>query len=347
MQKPGTFHLPWNGHPEYWLCAMLDDTDSDVEGRLHSIGMRKLESDRPCFVIQTEQEWQKAWEPVHAALADALENHEVKMALIPGGGSEPSVDMIRTSAQPARALERIAENIWLGEALQNHTICCYFQPIVDRTKKPMGYESFARIERAGQPPIGGQEIIDASHILNIEHVVDRYLHKEAVQGFRENCLDGTLFMNFIPGFIHRPSIYLQGLNEAVDSRDLPPGRVAIDFTRSDSIKDLTHFRSVISYCRAKGYQLALDDIPDLHIAKTLVEDLNPHFVKLDRSLCLDIIDAGKMDELIFFVRFAHAAGCKVVAEGVETESMFTLLQQAEIDLFQGFFFSPPVPGREM
>lgn len=341
MSIERAFHLPWNSHPEYWLCAVVDEPDSDVQGKLFNIGMRRLEDHPDCFVLHTEASWEKSWEPVHQAIADQIDDRDVRLALIPGE-NEPSFDMIKTSMQPARSMERIARNIWLGKVLENEGMCCYFQTVVNKNQEQIGYESFARVEEEDGTIIGGMDIINASHALNIEHVVDRYLHKEAIATYIDNDMAGRLFLNFIPGFIHRPAIYLQGLNEAVEQHDMPPDQVVLDFTRSDSIQDLAHFRSVMSYCRSRGYLLALDDIPSLGVARSLLAEVLPDYIKLDRQLCLDVITNGELSDLESMVRFAHAAQCKVVAEGVETEEVFEALKGVGVDFFQGYLFSKPV-----
>jgi len=54
----------------------------------------------------------------------------------------------------------------------------------------------------------------------------------------------------------------------------------------------------------------------------------------DRAIVASVIELG------------HQLGLTVVAEGVETEDVFTDLRRLGCDTMQGFLFSPAVPARE-
>ena len=46
------------------------------------------------------------------------------------------------------------------------------------------------------------------------------------------------------------------------------------------------------------------------------------------------------------IAMGHSLGIKIIAEGIETEQQFRLLQEFGADEGQGFYFSPPVPEDE-
>ena len=46
------------------------------------------------------------------------------------------------------------------------------------------------------------------------------------------------------------------------------------------------------------------------------------------------------------VAMAHALGFSVLAEGVETEEQLGALEDLDVNLAQGYLFSPPVPASE-
>jgi EAL domain-containing protein (putative c-di-GMP-specific phosphodiesterase class I) len=44
---------------------------------------------------------------------------------------------------------------------------------------------------------------------------------------------------------------------------------------------------------------------------------------------------------------AHSLGLLVVAEGVEIREQLTLLEELGCDLVQGYYFSRPIPAKEL
>src|SRR5256885_879724 len=73
--------------------------------------------------------------------------------------------------------------------------------------------------------LAGDKIIPASKALGIEHMIDRHLQVQAIKTFVSSAFNGFLFVNFFPGFIHRPSVYLEGLSETVKSFGVVPKHI--------------------------------------------------------------------------------------------------------------------------
>lgn len=85
--------------------------------------------------------------------------------------------------------------------------------------------------------------------------------------------------------------------------------------------------------RQAGFQIALDDV-----------------ISIDRipARVLDLVDVVKIDlrsvimaDLPKLIRTAHAAGCLVLAEKVETKEEHRQIMALGADLFQGYFFARP------
>lgn len=89
-------------------------------------------------------------------------------------------------------------------------------------------------------------------------------------------------------------------------------------------------------------ELALDDygvgINDLN----MVDIMNPHIIKIDRSLLSGInLDPEKQTNCKDIIDKMHAIGKLVVAEGVETKEEFDYLVGLGADLFQGYYLAKP------
>ena len=268
----------------------------------------------------------------------ALANVEVSVS---GGSELPHPSQLERKS--TAAVQVIAENLWLGDALLADRIMCYLQPVVSGKDKIFGYESFARAKGEDGKIIGGDKIVEAARALNIEYMIDRLRHVQAIKTYAASQFNGVLFVNFFPGFIHRPAVYLEGLSETAKNFGVIAKFIALDITRSETPHDISHIKSICEYGRSRGYSIALDDIESLGMVGKLMPEIKPDFVKIDMTLARRVGEPLARETIGTIVEFVHASGGTVIAEGVETEAMYTSLKQLDIDLFQGYYFAPPLP----
>jgi len=100
---------------------------------------------------------------------------------------------------------------------------------------------------------------------------------------------------------------------------------------------------VCEYARSRGYSVALDDVNTIEGARKLIGEVKPDFVKIDMKLSQRTSDARSRDIIRAIADMTHAAGGTAIAEGVESAENYQQLQPLGVDLFQGYYFSAPVP----
>jgi len=335
------FNLPWHLSEHYWI--RLDPKHSSLPANLVpllvTIGM-KQQGDG-AMIIKTETKWKIVWDRIDSAIQQA--------------GAADAVDAIVTDTPEAPHSKLIpdhksvidprvmAGSLWVGDALLDDRIMCYLQPVMNAKNQIFGYESFARIKKTDGTIIDGADIVAASKTLGIEHMIDRHLHVQAIMTFANSEFPGFLFINFFPGFIHRPAVYLEGLSETAKRHGVIAKHIVLDFTKSETPHDLMHIKNVSEYGRSCGYSVALDDITSVDMVRRLVKEIRPDFVKIDTHLVQMVLDNGKRETIRIIVELVHAAGGVVIAEGVELPEIYEALKLLGVDLFQGYLFSPPVP----
>ncbi|MBQ0028189.1 MAG: EAL domain-containing protein [Lachnospiraceae bacterium] len=89
-------------------------------------------------------------------------------------------------------------------------------------------------------------------------------------------------------------------------------------------------------------QIALDDYGVGINNMEMVDIMEPHIIKIDRSLLSGIDhDDEKKKNCKSIINEMHSRGIKVVAEGVETKEEFDYLVSIGADLFQGYYLGRP------
>lgn len=334
MPEASTFFSIWAQDSTYWLV---------VEGPAATglTGFAPIYQKPNLVAMRTNANWQEKWEKVASQLArqpGAGVGH--RAAVIPSD-ELPALPDITGVLRPATEINAIAANIWLIEHVNHGRLDCYMQRVMDRRGKQVGFEAFARMEGSDGGVIGGGAIMQAATALRVEYQLDRLLHKQAIESFVASDLEGYIFINFLTGFIHRPEVYLDGLSQAVSRTHVRPASVVLDVPLGDYAKDMPKLKSIATYCRARGFALALDDVMTSDGLAALLADIRPSFVKLDGKFGLDMNPARAQGVLHEIVRISHASGVSVLAEGVENAAQHEQLLAAEVDMFQGYLFGAP------
>lgn len=336
-----SLNLPWHQNDCYiiHLYARGGSFPTHVMESLKETGLHFVSAG--ALSIQTDRNWPAAWEKIYQVLTKMNATHLAEVSLV--AGDHTSHQAGRSDHKTVEDAQAIAEGMWLGDALLEDRILCYLQPVVYSKNKVFGYESFARVKSADGEIIAGDAIIAASKALGIEFMIDRMLQVQAIQTYVSSDFDGFLFVNFLPGFIHRPAIYLEDLGNTVKEHGVIPKHVVLEFTKSETPRDLRHLRSVCEYGRTRGYSIALDDINTVENARKLVTEIRPDFVKIDMALAQRASEEGAANIISKIVQLVHENGGTVIGEGVEDAENFEQLKKLGVDLFQGYHFSAPVP----
>jgi EAL domain-containing protein (putative c-di-GMP-specific phosphodiesterase class I) len=332
------FNLRWHTHPAYLIslsASHLGAIPPVVVPRLQALGMQ-LNGKYLC--IQTGNDWKSDWDKIYAAIIAEGAGDMFDAAI-----TTPHDALEDVERKPLSVVQALAESLWLGDALLEKRVVCYLQPVLDTRGQVFGYESFARVRMPDGAIVGGERIIAASRALNIEYLIDRHLHVQAITTFVSSAFSGFLFVNLFPGFILRPEVYLEGLSNTAKKLGIVPKHIVLDLTRAESPHDIRHLKSVCDYVRSRGMSIALDDIESLAGAQKLVPEIRPDFVKLDSKLTRKAADPEKQTIIRQIVALAHQHAGSVLAEGVETQEVQSHLSALGVDLYQGYLFSAPMP----
>jgi EAL domain-containing protein (putative c-di-GMP-specific phosphodiesterase class I) len=120
-------------------------------------------------------------------------------------------------------------------------------------------------------------------------------------------------------------------------------RLVLEVTEHTAIADYPAFRAAIAALGLK-VDLAVDDAGAGFSSLRHVLELHPAFVKLDRSLVAGIeSDEARHAMVVGLNHFARATGCRLIAEGIETDSEFAVLRALDIPLGQGYLLGRPLP----
>ena len=86
----------------------------------------------------------------------------------------------------------------------------------------------------------------------------------------------------------------------------------------------------------------MDDLGSGYSALSMLAELQPDFLKVDMSIVRDVdTDTHKRRLVDLLCSFAEATDSRVVAEGVETKTEALALEEAGVQMMQGYLYGMP------
>lgn len=121
-----------------------------------------------------------------------------------------------------------------------------------------------------------------------------------------------------------------------------PSRVVVELTEHVGIEDVPALHRACKGLRTLGAEVAIDDTGTGFASLSLVLEVAPEFIKLDRELTGNIdLDPVRRALARALVAFGSETGAEVIAEGIETAAELEVLIDLGIAYGQGFYLGRP------
>ncbi len=137
--------------------------------------------------------------------------------------------------------------------------------------------------------------------------------------------------------------FLKNVLQSLKVSGLPASNLEIEITESTIMHDQETACRLIEELRFHGVTITLDDFGTGYSSLSYFGNLQLDWLKLDRSFLLEAM-RNVRSRIIYssIVKMVHAAGVKVVSEGVETQEEYAYIKDLDVDELQGYLLSKPV-----
>jgi diguanylate cyclase (GGDEF)-like protein/PAS domain S-box-containing protein len=140
----------------------------------------------------------------------------------------------------------------------------------------------------------------------------------------------------------------QSVRAALELSGLAPEYLELEITESISMANPEQSVPLMQRLKRTGVALSIDDFGTGFSNLGYLKRFPIDRLKIDLSFVREITtDPGSLAISEAIITLSHSLNLKVLAEGVETDAQLALLAERRCDQVQGFFFSPPVPAREI
>lgn len=227
----------------------------------------------------------------------------------------------------------------IKSAINDDRIIPYYQGIVDnKTKKIVKYESLMRLIKKDGTIVTPFFFLEQSKKVRNYQYLTQIMIAKTFEKFAN--LDYDFSINLAFGDIHSIKT-MRVLRDNLIKYDCGK-RLIIEIVESEGFEYLEEVTLFIKIIKEYGCKVAIDDFGAGYSNFSYLTELDIDFIKIDGSLIQNIdTDTNKRFAVESIIYFAKKKGIKIIAEFVETESVFNLLVELGVDYSQGYLFSKP------
>jgi EAL domain-containing protein (putative c-di-GMP-specific phosphodiesterase class I) len=336
-----------NGDMRLLLWPPLGHTRVKLKGWASSFPEARLSIDQDALVFDISgASLTSSLVQMAGQLTDGEQTDTKALVLAPG--QVPSfADYPRVTS--LRAVIGRHQSAWLIDMLRENRLTSHFQPLFTASSPThFACEALLRGHDRDGAPIAAGAIFKAASDAALAFQTDLRARLSAVELFAEARLPGKLFINFSPTAIYDPAYCLRRTVSRIHDLGLDPARVVFEVIESEQHTSLNHLRGILSFYRAEGFGVALDDVGAGYNGLAALDALQPDYVKIDMQLVRDIdTKPGKALLVGHLIGACAKLGIRTIAEGIETDRELKTLRGLGADYVQGYHLARPAPAESI
>ncbi len=239
----------------------------------------------------------------------------------------------------------------LQQAIQNKELVVFYQPKFSlRSKKFVGSEALVRWDSPTYGLVPPARFIKKAEIGGLIHEIDMYVFKQVIEDLEDQKRAGGRILPVSVNFSlyeFYSSSFLTDIKKLVDNSTLNPNLLEIEITETTSQANTFMATSILKKLKEYGFKILMDDFGSGFSNISNLNTLPIDIVKIDKSFVDGLtIDKKNCEIVKFLISLCKVNGLEVIAEGVDSKEEIAILEKANCDVIQGFYYSEPLPIRD-
>lgn len=225
-------------------------------------------------------------------------------------------------------------------ALENYNIISYFQPIINnKTRKIEKYESLVRLVDEDGNILSPHAFLDISKKGNYYNKITHRVLENSFKILKQ--ISTKISINLSSLDIEKEETR-NILFELLDEYKKDRHRVIFELLEDESVKDFNVIKKFIKQVKNLGVMIAIDDFGAGYSNFERLLEFSPDILKIDGKLIKNIAkDAYSRNVVETIVTFSKKQNIVTIAEFVENEEIFNILDELGVDYSQGYYFGKP------
>ena len=292
---------------------------------------------------------------IHYGVYDISEDDEIDVPLF-FNSARLATTMIGDNYQSVIAFydDKLREEIIHNQLISNQVygaiktkqIRPYLQPIVDSRGMLAGAEALVRWIHPDEGFMNPGAFIPVFERNGLIADVDKHMWRcacEILADWKSRNIDSFISINISPKDFYFMDVVSE-LKGLVEEFDIEPEKLRVEITETVMVTGSIDIFKIVADLREFGFIVEMDDFGSGYSSLNLLKDLNFDVIKIDMQFLKDSernMKAGMIIKNI--INMSEDLGIDTLTEGVETAKQFEKLFEMGCKLYQGYYFSKPIP----
>ena len=238
------------------------------------------------------------------------------------------------------------------QALKEKQFCMYLQPQMTSEGKMLGAEALVRWQHPKRGQIFPGDFIEVFEKTGLIYRLDRFIWELAVQKLarwqQEGHSDLYISVNISTKDFYYMNVY-ETITALVEKYRIIPSTLKLEITETAIMTGTAGELDMIEQFREYGFQVEIDDYGSGYSSFNTLKDMDVDVIKIDMGFLRTSKPENlekSMSILNMIISLSKTLGLSVVTEGVETKEQVVKLSQMGCGIYQGYYFSKPIPVEE-
>lgn len=248
--------------------------------------------------------------------------------------------------------DTVAEKQLVGDfdkALAEKQFCMYLQPQVTSEGKLLGAEALVRWQHPKRGLIFPGDFIEVFEKTGLIYRLDRFVWELAVQKLAQWQKAGRddlyISVNISTKDFYYMDVY-ETITSLVETYKIIPSTLKLEITETAIMTGTAGELEMIERFRKSGFQVEIDDFGSGYSSFNTLKDMDVDVLKIDmgflRTTRPERLERS-MSIINMIISLTKTLGLSVITEGVETKEQIDKLTQMGCGIYQGYYFSKPIP----
>jgi EAL domain-containing protein (putative c-di-GMP-specific phosphodiesterase class I)/ActR/RegA family two-component response regulator len=233
-----------------------------------------------------------------------------------------------------------------AEAIASGQFTLYYQPVIDLTSRQVkGVEALARWQHPEHGILLPDKFLEQVTNDGLMQALTDFVIKTCVAQAAKWHRAGeklSLAMNITASTLLDLSLP-DKISDLCKQNGVPTDALILEVTETEAMRDVTRTMDVLLRMRLRNIGVSIDDFGTGHSSLRELQRMPFSEMKIDKSFVIDM--ARNKDCAVIvnsIIDLGHNLGLKVIAEGVEDQRVWEMLQVKGCDFAQGFHMGRPM-----
>ena len=286
--------------------------------------------------------------PFDGTDAETLLNSAM-LALSQDDHAAPGITFFSPASKEA-ARRRFVMEQDLRRALAEDEFLLHFQPVIDGAKGTLvGAEALIRWQHPELGMVPPNAFIPLAENAGLAPDLDNWVLRTACReagAWRASGLPIKVAVNMSARHF-RDGDLLRVIDDNLRASGLVSSGLEIELTETAAMEDGARTREIFLALQEMGVSIAIDDFGTGYSSMSYLKNLPFNKLKIDREFVRDVhIKRDSVAICRALIELSHGLGLEVLTEGTEKQEEVQELLRQGCSLFQGFYFSKPLPAAD-